>query len=291
MVTVAQAFQQFLTKLELTDAERADAVRQHDVVRANLRAQLPGGVDTDFLTGSYMRRTAIRPLNDIDVFLVMNESRHGHLRGQDPSVCLDMVRGALDRAYQNKVPTRPQGRSVNIAFSGTGIGYDIVPAFAHASGGYLIPDRERRTWIRTDPHKHEEILLAANQRAGGMLNPLIKAAKRWRDRSETPLGSFHLEVMAYEAFVSAPRSYADGLGALFVFLYDRTQRSCADPARLGANVDAGVASQERDATLRGLHDALTRSARALAFDSVHRTEEAHGLWRSLLGEDYREKGI
>jgi len=289
MLTVTHAFHRFISDLELTDAERAEAVRQHPVVRDNLRAQF-AGVDDTFLTGSYKRRTAIRPLKDIDIFLVLNETTHGNLRSQRPEVCLDRVRGALDRAYQSKVPTRPQGRSVNIVFAGTGIGYDIVPAFVHAYGGYLIPDRERQAWIRTDPKKHEGVCISANQRAGGALNPLIKAAKRWRTQSNTPLGSFHLETMAYEAFSAAPPSYPVGLQRLLGFLAQRVLRDCPEPAGLGAKVDAAMSWSERSGLAQRLQGAADLAQQALALDSVDRVEEAHGIWRRLLGDDYPERG-
>ena len=60
----------------------------------------------------------------------------------EPEKALTVVRDALEATYLGKV-AEPQNRSVNIEFSGTGIAYDVVPAFVDASSVdevFLIPD-------------------------------------------------------------------------------------------------------------------------------------------------------
>ncbi|MFS8071266.1 MAG: SMODS domain-containing nucleotidyltransferase, partial [Byssovorax sp.] len=87
MTTVREAFQKFVSNLELTQPERDNVSQQQNVVRANLRSHL-GGIERDILSGSYSRGTSIRPLNDIDVFIILEEATHGALRGQQPTACL-----------------------------------------------------------------------------------------------------------------------------------------------------------------------------------------------------------
>ena len=150
MANVAHAFQAFLSDLELTEREREVATSQHITVRSNLQASLDG-VETALLMGSFRRRTAIRPLGDIDVFAVLDPAVHAGARSRSPIELLQAVDRALRRSYPNHRP-RIQGRSVNIEFTGTGIGYDIVPAFASGrardSDGqpaeFEIPDRAQR---------------------------------------------------------------------------------------------------------------------------------------------------
>ena len=224
MANVARAFQSFLSDLELTEREREVAANQHINVRSNLQASL-GGVEAALLMGSYRRRTAIRPLGDIDVFVVLDRAVHGAARSREPIELLQTVDRALRRSYPNHRPYI-QGRSVNIEFTGTGIGYDIVPAFA--SGWVLddegqpaefeIPDRDQRRWIKTNPRRHADACVQANSRAGGMLNGLIKAVKYWNRNNRELLRSFHLEVMAYGAFTYKPIDPRSGLQHLFTHL-------------------------------------------------------------------------
>lgn len=290
MRSVAQAFEEFLQRIELTDAEREKAPIQQKVVRDRLRQHL-SGFQRDILSGSYSRRTAIRPLNDIDIFIILDERFHRDVYPpSSPEECLKKVQHALGQAYPNKEQARIQGRSVNIEFSGTGIGYDVVPAFSVSGGVYMIPDRGRQSWIRTDPERHKAVCQAANERAGSKLNPLVKAAKRWNYENGRLLRSFHLEVMAYDAFKAPPPSYQEGLRALFAHLADAVIRACPDPAGVGPNIDAGMNSEERGRIQKALREAAGQAQRAVELERLGRTEEAHSLWRGLLGADYPEKG-
>lgn len=283
-LTVPQAFDQLIRGLELTEREQNEATRQSNVVRDNLRASL--AIVHDFLSGSYRRRTAIRPLKDIDLVLVLDESKHRSLRSEPPQKTLALVRDALARAYPNAKPPRMQGRSVNIDFRGTDIGYDVVPAFRQAEGGYLIPDRERGSWIRTDPERHRQACIAANQAAGNMLNPLIKMAKAINARHHRPLRSFHLEVMTYSAFAGRPSSYPDGLRRLFEHLADRVLQSCPEPAGLGPRIDQGMTSEARGELRKVLQQWAKTAGEALAAADRGDVAAAHGRWSRLFGPLY-----
>lgn len=289
MKTVAQAFHLAIQSLELSEAETGNISRQQNVVRDALRKQL-GGIDRDILSGSYARRTAIRPLHDVDLFIILNEKIHAGLRGPDPSPCLVAVRDALARGYPNKQAARLQGRSVNIEFSGSGIGYDIVPAFANGPGAYRIPDRDRENWILTNPEVHRQTLVTANQRAGGKLVPLIKLAKHVNTGLGRPLRSFHLEVMSYEAFSGPPPSYPEGLAFLLTYLADRVLQTCRDPAGLGPNIDNGMDQPKRTRAREALRGAAGRAGDAIQHSVAGRLSEAHKCWRGLLGGIYPERG-
>jgi tRNA nucleotidyltransferase (CCA-adding enzyme) len=117
-VNVASIFQSYLSSLELTDRERADASAQQVALRDRLRLHLAGFVDSR-LVGSYRRGTAIRPLKDIDVFVVLDARQHRRDVPEAPLRLLQTIERALRASYPSHQP-RIQGRSVNIGFSGTG---------------------------------------------------------------------------------------------------------------------------------------------------------------------------
>jgi tRNA nucleotidyltransferase (CCA-adding enzyme) len=75
LTTVRAAFNEFAARLEPTDTQRQDASAKHSGVRDCLNTVL--WVDSAFLTGSYGRHTIIRPPNDIDLFIVLDYSKHG----------------------------------------------------------------------------------------------------------------------------------------------------------------------------------------------------------------------
>lgn len=236
-MTPRAAFDSFLRSLKLTSGQRQAVSSQHTHMRTQLQKTM--SVVDNFLTGSYSRSTAIRPLNDVDLFLVLDATRHpGPGRGT-PKDCLRELRGVLNGMYPNKDWPILQSRSVNVAFSGTGVGYDVVPAFLDgAAEVYRIPDRDSNRWIRSNPKVHQRKSTEANLRAGQMLVPLVKAAKHWNVKAGKPMRSFHLEVLAWEILNSKPSGWLDGLATLFEGLAARVLRPCADPAGLGPNIDA-----------------------------------------------------
>lgn len=289
MPSVSNAFERFVSALELTDPERDRAKRQKEVVRENVRGRLE--VKRDIISGSYSRNTAIRPLNDIDLFFILDEEAHADLR-ESPQACLKAVQDALAEAYPNKEEPKLQKRSVNIEFSGTGIGYDVVPAFDDGipEGEYEIPDVDSDTWIRTNPEEHKRLSIEANKRAENKLKPLIKAAKHWNREAGKLLPSFHLDVMSWSVFTAGPASYPEGLFLLFDALSSAVMLPCPDPAGLGPDIDHGMTDTARTSAHKALKEAARHAKVALRLDTEGLTEEAHYVWRQLLGSVYPEAG-
>jgi len=289
MLSVGQAFEEFLKDLELTDSQRQEVIRQHTVVRENLRHLLAPHYATDFLSGSYSRRTAIRPLHDIDIFVVLGETQ-----GRPSShtiTALQRVQQALCQAYPNKELPIVQQHSVNIEFSESRIAFDVVPSFkAVDEEEYFIPQRDTGQWICTNPQRHEELSIQANERAGKKLKPLLKAVKHWKRRQRSrPFTSFHLEAMSYSAFARSPATYLEGLVQLFEHLSFAVMRSCPDPAGLGPDIDKYMDTSAREAAQEMTDEAAQLARRALAA-STTRQREAHAHLRALFGPEYPERG-
>lgn len=293
MPTVAQVFHDFLTDIELKPEEQKAASRQQNDLRERLRTRMPS-ITRDILVGSYARGTAIRPLNDIDVFLILDPAVHGRRLSSQPLLLLEDLQRALRACYSDPGPqTQIQRRSVNIEFSSSGIGFDMIPAFSDGSWpeSYDIPDRYQSIWIKTNPERHKEKCSEANDRADGALNQLIKAAKHWnylqRDANgDKPLRSFHLEVMAYSAFAGAPPDPRAGMALLLEHLAHRIAFSCPEPAGLGPDLDAGLTPAERDRAGRALRSASTCAADAVRHETTH-PWHAHQCWRELFGAEYK----
>lgn len=286
-MTPKQAFASFLESLELTRKQRDEASRQHTFLRTELQRRL--STTENFLSGSYARRTAIRPLNDIDVFVVLDRRKHAGPEQGQPSGCLSELQSALNDIYPNKSWPVLQSRSVHLRFSGTGLAYDVVPAFSSLEdeGVYFIPDRGTDTWIATNPKRHAALSTAANEAAGKMLKPLTKAVKHWNYRGKAPLRSFHLEVMTWSVLTSKPAGWLDGLTQLLEGLAERVLEPCPDPARLGPSLERGL---DRGAARVRLLDAARLARTARDFDAQRQPELAHHALRELFGPEYPERG-
>ncbi len=284
MQTIAQAFQEFLQSLELTPAQRTAANDQHTYMRTQLQKRLD--VEDNFLSGSYARRTAVRPLNDIDIFLVLDRNSYP---GFQPRDMIGVVQDVLEKEIYDGKVSNPQPRSVNIEFSGTGIAYDVVPAFRVSEDIYEIPDTEASKWIRTNPKEHARLSTEANARAGGKLKPLLKAVKHAKNFHGASARSFHLEVLSWSILTSEPTTYLEGLDTLLTGLATRICDPCPDPAGLGPQIQPSVAKclEARGWLEKMAH--LARDARRLADDG--KVGEAHAKLREAFGgPQWPEKG-
>ncbi len=285
MLSVGEALERFISSLELTEGQRDDVSRQHTMVREELSRRL-AGCETSFLSGSYSRNTAIRPLHDVDIFTVMG--RASSTPPETPDAALKRVRQALHEAWSNKVPPRLQQHSVHLAFTTSPIQFDVVPAYQHPQQElFLIPEGNTGRWIRTNPRIHKDLSTDANERAGKKFKPLIKAVKYWnRQHGSSPLRSFHLEVMGYEAFPQAPMGYLEGLHTLFAFMASRVDRPAPDPAGLGGIVDARMTPGQRTAA-RNAFQGAARTVKLALSERDSSPEQAHLRLRTLFGEAYR----
>jgi hypothetical protein len=286
MGSVGEALELFIQSLELTGRQRDEVSRQHTLVREELRQRLKQ--KTDFLSGSYSRNTAVRPLHDIDIFVVLGDA--GSTPPETPDAALKRVRQALKEAWSNKELPILQQHSVHLEFTKSGIEFDVVPAYQLAGQEvYLIPERDSGRWVRTNPRRHQELSTQANERAGKKLKPLIKVVKHWnRQQGSSPLGSFHLEVMSYDAFPTPPSGYLEGLEALYLHLAQRVMHPCPDPAGLGAAVDARVKPGQREAA-RNLFMGAARTLRLARDGNDNYPGGPHARLRAFFGNEYRER--
>jgi hypothetical protein len=297
MWSVRQAVDQFIRSLELTEKQRAEVTRQQTVVREVLCSLLPSkGV---FLSGSYSRNTAIRPLHDIDMFVLMGEVDPSprEIRGAGGTVVtqdsvLKQVRQALAKKWPEKELPILQQHSVHIAFSGSEIEFDVVPAFkVRGQETFRIPERETNLWIDSNPQLHAERNRTADRKAGHQLNPLIKVVKHWnRQQHSSPLRSFHLEAMSYSAFASPPSlgGHLESLKSLFEHLSREVQHPCPDPAGLGPNVDKRMTPNQREASRQLLVRAAEELEHVLAEEKPS-PERAHARLKKFFGNEYRDR--
>lgn len=278
--SIPQAFQSFLASLEPTPKQRKEANLQHVRLRTELQQRMK--VVDNFLSGSYARKTAIRPLGDIDVMLVL-EPRPG----LDPTIPVPTILGEMKRVLDDAFPgksARVQNRSVNVEFAGTGIGYDVVPAFVSRPGVYSVPDRQTGRWVKTNPKIHAELAAKANERAGQKLNPLVKAVKHANVHHRKLARSFHLEVLAWKILTRDPGPYLDGLVVLLQGLAAKIGGPCIDPANLGG--DIGPEPAERKAAQAWLERMAKLAAAAKALDDAKQTEAAHAQLRQIFGPQW-----
>lgn len=286
MLTVPEAFEKFRKRLVLTESEQKDASRRQQKIREQVRTGL--SVDRDFLTGSYGRNTKTRPLKDVDIFLVLNDSESDYL-DKPPDAILDRLAEILSPHYPSR--TSKGNRAVKVAFGDAVadeqvMSIDVVPAFA-TNGDYQIPDRREGGWIKTNPDVHKEKAAAAHTAFDERWKPAVKMIKKWNDHQDKPVKpSFLLEVMALDLLIPPyGGSYAREIRQFFASAATSIEDGWPDPAGLGPPVTARLEQNpwERDQAKSALRDAEAACTEALRLEQAGRTGAALDAWQELFG--------
>ena len=208
MATLLQAINQFIENITPSDL-------QEDVVQGaydNLEGYLTSdectlNIKEVFLNGSYIRGTMIRPINDIDVFAVIDDTDY-YINGQvpNPQSVLTSFKNYLNSIGDYKDKCRQDRPCITIDLSKLHI--DVLPALRHA-GALSIPDSSLTRWIFTDPKTHNQNFSDMDRRCNYKAKDIVKAVKRWKNDRSLPLPSFQTEVIAIYIFNLFPFKNAE----------------------------------------------------------------------------------
>jgi predicted nucleotidyltransferase len=297
MLTIDEAFRKFKSRLELNDKEQKNASDRQNEVRDYLVTKF--GITRSFLTGSYARHTKTKPLKDIDIFFVLNESEK-HYKSKSASVVLDDFYSALVDKY-GSAAVRKQARSIGVDFGVVVdaedntdyrvMSIDAVPAFDNGNE-YEIPDSGSGKWIKTDPEIHKEKATKAHQAYSNEWKGLVRMVKYWNNNpkhgSDKPIKpSFLVEVMALECLHGGwGGSFDREIQSFFSTLADRVHDDWPDPAGLGPAISNDMDKARKDRAQR-LLQAASREA-TIAIDHVRRGRNGEALraWRELFGPKF-----
>lgn len=216
-------FVEFLADIEPSPTTNSNAAAAHRDMRSHLRnhPDFAQHWETDFLSGSYSRNTAIRPRRsadsvdqpDVDIIVVTNFTQD-----DDPEYVLRQVRSAIEDEFEVE---RTNRRSVRVETYQADM--DIVPVIENPYGdGFFIPDRHAGEWHLTNPPKHFDWSVKQSEAFSGRFKPLVKLMKWWRRENPTsrrPKG-FVLEMLVS---LHAPKNelhYGEAFAQLLENVYD-----------------------------------------------------------------------
>jgi hypothetical protein len=281
--TVADSFTKLRSNLEITFDQALTVSTRQNGVRDTVNAGMK--VVDDFLTGSYMRSTMISPLKeaDVDVFVVLDPHYFHHYNNQNggPSGLLDYTKRLLLKTYTSTPDISRNGQAVTIRFSDFVV--DVVVGFNRTGGGYLIANAVGNFWLETDPKKHVALMTEANKYHKGNLVPLIKMIKSWNKAHGAFFRSFHLEVLAFEAFRNVTISdFPSGLR----FFFDKAQALVRgrnlDPAGYGDDIGRYITQSTVEEASRKLQGAFNTAVNAEMYGDRGDPRNAIITWKALM---------
>ena len=293
-MTPNSVFHDFLRDIEPSKTTKSDAASAHQTLRAHLTDHEDFGpvVDDTFLSGSYKRDTAIRPIRsaddverpDVDVIVV---TKHG--LADPPAGVVESVYSALRDKYPN---SRKQARSVGVVTARAEM--DAAPLIQPVEGGHFyIADRTTNQWVPTNPPRHTQWTTDTNAAASGRFKPLVKLFKWWRRENKTvskhPKG-FVIECIVAECLDANESHYGQLFTNTLAGVRDRYRSEVSrgvvpyipDPAGIGRSVTEGLTFD----AFEGFYN-KAKAHLILCEDALEASgDDATVAWRKVFGDRF-----
>lgn len=295
-LTIDQSFQKFLTNLNPTDKQRQRIQKTRDTIDAVLvnddRIFLNTQKQISFLTGSYSRKTIIRPIDDIDLYVRVHYGKHAE--GQSPMSILRLMVSAIRKRYPNNTKVNIDAPCVVVRF--LDYKFEIVPAVGYSDNPdlYNIPAPGSKEWMQCYPNVPDKWLSACNHANNSLFIPLIKMLKQWNRHNKVGLKSFHLELLTEKVFgavtdiYSYPQGILDWIYCVKMWLWENNYPFVLEPGKKYTCVDEYL--YEKPLRLRIVRNkfdaALKKAERAWNFYSKGRYSAAKRVWNQMFGSKF-----
>jgi hypothetical protein len=329
--TVWGAFDQFRKQtvdLDADETKRARSSRDHlfDQIKklAANNSYFPklGGSHIPF--GSFARNTKVRPLDDIDILVLLNgkgtrdnqagsDTYGSWLKITEPDAplaifrdqygyvnsikILNVIRDSLSKVpnYRRADLHRNQ-QAVTLDLLSYPWVFDIVPAVPISDGiktiHYLIPNG-RGDWSRTDPRIDSENITKINLHHQGEFLPVIRLLKYWNNRTVKPvLSSYYFETLAIKVFssISPIRNHKEAIKYFFDICPAYISSSCPDPKRLGPNLDTDISSDTKTKVIAAMKNDSQSADYALMYERLDNEKDAIYWWERVFGSGFPSYG-
>ena len=194
MATLLQKIKEMIDNISVTD-------KQEDTINTatnNLSNHLTKDendldIDSTFVNGSYERDTMIRPLDDVDIFAVLNRDEwtddYGNL--PKPQAVLNKIKNKLNSISDYKDKVTQDRPCVTVTLKA--INFDVLPSFEESFGGYLIPNYDLESWTYSYPEQLTNNLNDSHRNNDYKLKDVIKAVKYWNRENKKLIPSFQIE--------------------------------------------------------------------------------------------------
>lgn len=308
-MTVSQAFNEFKSRLELSQSFQDKISTHHNAIREWIESYDPQ-IKTK-LIGSLQRKTRIQPRSndtfDIDILVILGSfERWVAIGGITPQDALDKVEDIISK-HETYDKMGPEADSPTIIINyADNTKVEIVPGYVdnigqYADGtpalpkgrGYWIPKRNR--WIIADYDYEAEYISKKNEETDGYLIPTIKMLKAIKRNRFPIMKSYHLEVIAVNiipTIVSYLRnnkykiSYPLLIYRFFLMAKDEIIKSARIPGSKSPNADEYLDFNAK----YQLSEIFKKISKY--YESLINLNERNAIegWRKLFGEPFPSYG-
>lgn len=201
MPTLLQCISEFVDKISVTDRQEESILSSISNIETHLLdSENNLDVKRIFTNGSYERDTILRPLDDIDIFAVLDrqdyEDEYHNLC--TPQTILSKFNFFLDSTPDYAGKVKQDRPCVTVRLSDKN--FDVLPSFEEETGGYLIPNYDLKSWTYSYPERLTTDLNSIHRTRNYKVKPIIKAVKYWNRSLGKVIPSYHIEETAISIF-------------------------------------------------------------------------------------------
>lgn len=280
-------FRTFLSDIEPSHSTVEEISRAQNTLRDYLMSHptYSSHCQDSYLSGSYAKHTAIRPVKDEDNRDVDIDVETDFDLNDNPLDVLHQLSDTLDESEKYS-PVKMQSHSVGISLSRLDI--DVVPLASDGNALY-IGNSETGQWTETDPKGHKVWSSDFNKSHGMKYKPLVKAIKWWR-REHCPAESrwpkgITLEKIIADSFPEENGPYAEMFTSVFHSIHDayhdmvvsQVMPCIQDPAVPANDLAAGYTLEDFAGFLEEINKNL---------DLLENQGSNNATWRSILGNRF-----
>ncbi|MGI6313128.1 MAG: SMODS domain-containing nucleotidyltransferase [Candidatus Cryptobacteroides sp.] len=269
-----KAIEKFIENITVTDKQETVIEGAFNNVKNYLTdSDSSLSVKEVFLNGSYVRDTMIRPLDDIDIFAVIDKSDYSDNGNKpNPQSVLTKFRNYLNETTDYKDKVSQDRPCVTITLDKLKI--DILPALRE-TGNLYIPNENLNGWTFSDPKSHTEKLDQVNDRRNGKVKDVVKAVKSWKKQNDYKIPSFHIEEIAMEIFNS------------FSFdTFEEGIRKWFDRAFFYIEKDKFNSDKQYKTVLDAINSTAVQINKAKSKKDNKDEAEAIKIWHDIFGRDF-----
>lgn len=302
MAEVKSLFREYISTIEPDTSAKRLAAEAHILPREYLEEDESFGehIVGSFLYGSYRRQTAIHEIKDVDIMILTDFD----VSLTSPSKVLDDLYDALRRCYGDDKVLKKNRRSIQVLDplpdKDTDLTLDILPAVETPDGsGYLlVPDKDKKQWVKTNPRGHIEKISETNIEQDSKLVPMIKIMKAWwayqsqdltGDDGEKPRPkSFWIETLVLNYFDNTGESWAEKF-LRFIEQISNLSPSAwpipylEDPGMPGVQLKTSMDDDEYSDFMNKIRETEYIANKAL---SEPNRSVSSKLWASVFGDDF-----
>jgi hypothetical protein len=275
--------------------------------------------------GSFARKTKIRPLDDIDVLMLLDGSGITTRQSQnDPyefwlyidkpdaplarfpddygfvnsTKVLNQIKSSLKSvANYYKADIKKNQQAVTLDLLSYTWVFDLVPAVPVGDGFgntsyFLIPDGTG-DWLRTNPSKDAEYITRVNQWHDGQFLSVMRLLKYWNRRTHKPrLMPYYFETLALKVFDYALKFTTPQQAIKYFFdnCSNHLVNPCPDPKGLGRALDADVDWDTKTKVKAAITEAATWADYAMMYETLNDPKNAIYWWGKVFGPEFPTYG-